>query len=58
MSIPFESMRLIAKDGQLVEAEAAGCRWGRTFFRMSDQDRAAYRRAVDARLNEWFAQNP
>jgi hypothetical protein len=53
MSIPFESMHLIARDGEIIEAEAAGCQWGRSFFRMSERDRAAYKKAVDSRLKEW-----
>jgi hypothetical protein len=42
--IPFESMALVAKDGKLVSAGAAGCTWQRWFFRMSREDEVEYQK--------------
>ena len=40
MSIPFESLTVIAKDGRLVEAAVRSCAWNREFFTMSQEDLA------------------
>jgi hypothetical protein len=51
-SIPFESLSVIARDGQLVSASAGGCTWGRTFFEMSAAEEAEFQRSFERYLEE------
>lgn len=41
-SFTMESLGVIAKDGRLVSAGAAGCTWNRVFFEMTSEDEAAF----------------
>src|SRR5438093_139513 len=47
-SIPMESMSVVAKDGRLVNAIAAGCTWHRVFFEMGTEDQSEYEAAWEA----------
>lgn len=44
-AMQFESMGVIARDGRLINAAAAGCTWHRVFFAMSTEEEAAFDQA-------------
>jgi hypothetical protein len=52
MSIPFESLAVIAKDGKLIFAGAAGCTWAHFFFEMTPEESAEWNRAFEQCLAE------
>lgn len=49
-ALQMESLSVIAKDGRLVYAGAAGCTWHRVFFEMSANDREEFDRAWDQHI--------
>lgn len=46
-SLQMESLSVIAEDGRLVQAVAAGCTWHRAFFEMSPESFVEFDRAWD-----------
>jgi hypothetical protein len=42
--IQMESLQVVAKDGRLIHAAAAGCTWSRVFFEMNPEDSSEFER--------------
>ncbi len=51
-SIPMESLTVVAEDGRLVQAAAAGCTWGRVFFEMPPESAAEFEQEWQRRYGQ------